>query len=442
MFQDLSGKFEDIFKKIRGQGKISEKHLDEAMREIRRILLEADVNFKVARDFVKAVSAKALGAEVVKSITPAQQIVKIVNDELTALLGGREAPLKTANIPPTVIMVMGLQGAGKTTLCGKLALHLKSQNKSPLLIGADLQRPAAVEQLHVVARQAGVKSYSDLSSTPLEVCKQGFAEARKNVHDTIILDTAGRLAVDDQLMHELAQIRDELKPHEILFVADAMTGQDAVGTASTFLEKIDFDGIVLTKMDGDARGGAAISMKTVTGKPIKYISTGEKLSALEKFHPDRMASRILGMGDIVSLVEKAQENVDVEKAKKLEKKLRRAEFTFEDFFDQLQQIKKMGPLSQILGMLPGMNGAAMKDVQIDDKALVRVEAIINSMTFEERRRPQILNGSRRARIARGSGTTVQEINRLVKQFSGMQKMMKQFSKKGKRGRGAVPRFPF
>lgn len=326
-------------------------------------------------------------------------------------------------------MVIGLQGAGKTTFCGKLALHLKKQGKSPLLIGADLQRPAAVEQLRIIGELTQVDFYSDLKSTPVQVCKNGFSLARKDGRDVLIVDTAGRLHIDDELMDELISIKTVLNPHDILFVADGMTGQDAVIAAKAFLDNIDFSGLVLTKMDGDARGGAALSIKAVTGRPIQFISTGEKFESLEKFHPDRMASRILGMGDIVSLVEKAQDAVDLKKAKELEKKLRRAEFTFEDFFEQLQQLKKMGPLSQIIGMIPGINSKAMKDVSVDDNALVSVEAIINSMTLEERRQPRIINGSRRLRIARGSGTSVQEINRLLKQFFSMQKMMKNLIEK-------------
>lgn len=440
MLQELTEKFEDVFRKIKGHGKITEKHLSEGMREIRRVLLEADVNYKVAKQFVASVQEKALGTDVVKSITPAQQIIKIVHDELVKLIGGATSPLKTANIPPTVIMVVGLQGSGKTTFCGKLANQLKAQGKKPLLIGADLQRPAAVEQLKTVAAQIGVESFSDLEAKPLAVCKQGFALARQKGCDLLILDTAGRLHIDEALMQELRQIKSELKPHEILFVADGMTGQDAVNAASVFLEKLDFSGIVLTKMDGDARGGAALSIKAVTDRPIKYIGTGEKPDALEVFHPDRIASRILGRGDVVSLVEKAQQNIDHETAMKLEKKLRRAEFTLEDFYDQIQQVKKMGPLSQLIGMIPGAGGKALSNIELDDRALVRIEAMINSMTPDERRRPQVINGSRRLRIAKGSGTSVQDLNRLLKQFFAMQKMMKQFSKKGFKGKMQIPFF--
>jgi signal recognition particle subunit SRP54 len=440
MLQELTKKFEDVFRKLRGHGKITEKHLADGMREIRRVLLEADVNYKVAKQFVQSVQEKALGADVVKSITPAQQIIKIVHDELVRLIGGAANPLKIANIPPTIIMVVGLQGSGKTTFCGKLANKLKTQGKKPLLIGADLQRPAAVEQLRTVGKQIGVEMFSDLNATPQKVCQEGFEQARKKGCDIVILDTAGRLHVDESLMNELQQIKNALEPHEILFVADGMTGQDAVNAATSFLEKLDFTGTVLTKMDGDARGGAALSIKAVTNKPIKYIGTGEKLDALEIFHPDRIASRILGMGDMVSLVEKAQESVDHEKALKLEKKLRRAEFTLEDFNDQIQQVKKMGPISQLMGMIPGMSGKALGNVEMDDRALIRIEAMISSMTYDERRRPQIINGSRRLRIAKGSGTSVQDVNRLLKQFFAMQKMIKQFSKKGFKGKMQIPFF--
>jgi len=439
MLQELSEKFEGVFRKLRGHGKITEKHVSETMREIRRVLLEADVNYKVARQFVASVQEKAVGAEVVRSVTPAQQIIKIVHDELALLMGGKETPIRTANIPPTIIMAVGLQGSGKTTFCAKLAHKFKKQGKNPLLVGADLQRPAAVEQLRILGRQIDVPVYSRLDGAPLEVCQEGLKEARVHGHDFLILDTAGRLHVDEELMEELSAIRDALQPHEILFVADGMTGQDAVNAALAFRERLDFHGVVLTKMDGDARGGAALSIKAVTQRPIKFIGVGEKLDALEKFHPDRMASRILGMGDVVSLVEKAQEAINQEQARKLEKRLRRAEFTLEDFYEQIQQVKKMGPLSQLLGMMPGMGGKALKNVEVDDRALIRIDAIINSMTPDERRRPQIINGSRRQRIARGSGTTVQDVNRLLKQYFAMQKMFKQLNKKGFWNKLQMPR---
>jgi signal recognition particle subunit SRP54 len=433
MFQDLTEKFEGVFKKLRGHGKLSEKNIAEAMREVRRVLLEADVNFKVAKEFIAKVQEQSLGHEVLKSITPAQQVIKIIHDELTGLMGDSESALSTASAPPMVIMLVGLQGSGKTTLAGKLAKYLKAKGRLPLLVAADLQRPAAVDQLQVVGEKVGVEVTSDRESTPVQVCKEAVNQAKTGGFDTVILDTAGRLHVDDALMGELAEIKAAAVPHEILFVADGMTGQDAVNTAQEFLQRLDFTGIVLTKLDGDARGGAALSIRAITGKPIKFVSVGEKFDALEIFHPDRMASRILGMGDVVTLVEKAQEAVNEETARKLEKKLRRQEFTLEDFYDQLQQIKQMGPLDELIQMMPGLGGKAMKGMQVDEGALVSTEAIINSMTPDERRRPNILNGSRRKRIARGSGRTVQEVNKLLNQFQMMQKMVKRMSKVGMKG---------
>ncbi len=432
MFQQLTDHFGEIFRKLKGHGKLTPENIAESLQEVRRILLEADVNLEVAKKFVAAVEKKALGAEVVKSISPAQQMIKIVHDELTLLLGINEAPMREANIPPTMIMIVGLQGAGKTTFCGKLAKHLKAKGRKPLLIGADLQRPAAVEQLQIVAKSAGCEFYSQANSTPLDVCRNAVGVARQRMLDVAIFDTAGRLHVNEELMNELVSIKKALKPHEILFVADGMTGQDAVNTAQAFVQRLDYTGVVLTKMDGDARGGAALSIRAVTGKPIKYISTGEKLDAYEKFHPERIASRLLGMGDIVTLVEKAQQAVDQEKVRQLEAKLRKAEFSLEDFLDQMQQVKKMGPLQNLVEMIPGMGGKLPKDAQIDEKAFTRTEAIIQSMTLLEREKPQILNGSRRLRIAKGSGTSVQEVNRLIKQFDMMRKMMK--SAAGRKGR--------
>ncbi len=432
MFQQLTDRFGEIFRKLKGHGKLTPENISESLQEVRRILLEADVHFKVAKDFVDAVEKKALGVEVLKSISPAQQMIKIVHDELTRLFGVNEAPMREANIPPTMIMIVGLQGAGKTTFCGKLAKHLKSRGRKPLLVGADLQRPAAVEQLQIVAKTAGCEFFSQANSTPLEVCRNAITVARQRLLDVAIFDTAGRLHINEELMNELVAIKKALKPHEILFVADGMTGQDAVNTAQVFVQRLDYSGVVLTKMDGDARGGAALSIKAVTGKPIKYISLGEKLDAFEKFHPERIASRLLGMGDIVTLVEKAQQAVDQEKIRALEAKLRKAEFTLEDFLDQMQQVKKMGPLQNLVEMIPGMGGKLPKDAQIDEKAFVRTEAIIQSMTPLEREKPQVLNGSRRLRIAKGSGTSVQEVNRLIKQFEMMRKMMKSAS--GRKGR--------
>lgn len=433
MFQDLTEKFESVFKNLRGHGKLTEKNIADTMREIRRVLLEADVNFKVAKNFVTSVQERALGHEVLKSVTPAQQVIKILHAELTTLMGGSEVGIKTASAPPTVIMLVGLQGSGKTTLAGKLAKHLKNRGRNPLLVAADLQRPAAVEQLRILAEQVGVNVLAELDSTPVKICSQGLEQARRASNDTVIFDTAGRLHIDEALMKELSEIKKRTQPHEIFFVADGMTGQDAVNTAQEFVRRLDFTGIVLTKLDGDARGGAALSIRAVTGKPIKFISTGEKLDTLEKFHPDRMASRILGMGDVVSLVERAQHAVDEEKARKIEKKLRRQEFSLEDFYDQLQQIKNMGPIEELMQMIPGMGGKAMKGLTVDEHALVRIEAIINSMTPAERRRPTMIDGSRRKRVARGSGTNVQEVNKLLKQFQMMQKMVKRMSKFGMKG---------
>ncbi len=439
MFQDLTDKLDGVFKKLRGHGKLSEANISESLRQVRRVLLEADVNFRVAKEFVGVVQEKALGQEVLKSITPAQQVVKIIHDELTHLMGGAESKLHENNLPPTVIMLVGLQGCGKTTLAGKLARYFKAKGRRPLLVAADLQRPAAVEQLKVVAAQAGVPVLADLEATPVEICERAINQARQSMNDIVILDTAGRLHIDDKLMAELDTIREKTDPGEILFVADGMTGQDAVNTAQEFQKRLDFSGIVLTKLDGDARGGAALSIRAITEKPIKFISAGEKLDALEKFHPDRMASRILGMGDVVTLVERAKQAVDTEKARKLEKKLRKQDFTLEDFFEQLQQIKNMGPMEELLKMIPGAGGKAMKGLQVDEKALVYVEAMINSMTVEERQRPNVINGSRRKRIAAGSGTSVQEVNRLLNQFQMMQKMMKRMSKFGMKG---MPRLNF
>jgi len=433
MFQDLTEKFESVFKNLRGHGKLTEKNIADTMREIRRVLLEADVNFKVAKDFVTSVQERALGHEVLKSVTPAQQVIKILHAELTTLMGGSEVGIKTASAPPTVIMLVGLQGSGKTTLAGKLAKHLKNRGRNPLLVAADLQRPAAVEQLRILAEQVGVNVLAELDSTPVKICSQGLEQARRASNDTVIFDTAGRLHIDEALMKELSEIKKKTQPHEIFFVADGMTGQDAVNAAQEFVRRLDFTGIVLTKLDGDARGGAALSIRAVTGKPIKFISTGEKLDTLEKFYPDRMASRILGMGDVVSLVERAQHAVDEEKARKIEKRLRRQEFSLEDFYDQLQQIKNMGPIEELMQMIPGMGGKAMKGLTVDEHALVRIEAIINSMTPAERRRPTMIDGSRRKRVARGSGTNVQEVNKVLKQFQMMQKMVKRMSKFGMKG---------
>ena len=431
MFDELSRKLEGVLKKLRGQGKISEANIAETLREVRRVLLDADVNFKVAKQFIEEVRKKALGQEVLQSITPGQLIVRIIHEELIALLGTSTTDIAQATMPPTVVLVAGLQGSGKTTFCAKLALYLKEQGRYPLLAAADIYRPAAVDQLVLLGTQIGLPVYHAAGENPVAIATGAVDHARKSARDVVIIDTAGRLHVDEEMMKEVEAIKGAVTPDEILFVVDAMTGQDAVNTARAFNERLNFDGAVLTKMDGDARGGAAISLRATVGKPIKFISTGEKLDALEKFHPDRLASRILGMGDVVTLVEKAQQQFDHEKAVKLEARLRKSQFTLEDFLDQLQEVKKMGPLSQVLGMLPGMNRLPA-GANVDDSALGRIEAIIRSMTMEERQKPAIINGSRRKRIASGSGTSVQDVNRLMKQYEQMQKMMKTLGKGGGR----------
>lgn len=441
MFEELSRKLDSVFKKIKGQGKLSEDNIKEALRDVRRVLLEADVNFRVAKNFIQAVQEKAVGQEVVRSVTPGQQVVKIVYDELSSLMGQSAADLHFSNIPPTIFMIVGLQGSGKTTFVGKLAKHLKNQGHTPLMVAADIYRPAAVKQLQTIGKQLAIPVFFEGNTNPVELSKKAISFSRQNGQDIVILDTAGRLHIDQAMMDELVEIKKTVSPNEILFVADGMTGQDAVKAAEEFKQQLEFNGVVLTKMDGDARGGAALSIKAVTGKPILFFGTGEKFDALEIFHPDRMASRILGMGDIVSLVEKAQATIDQEQAEKIEKKIRRQEFTLEDFLDQMHQIKKMGPLEQIIGMIPGLGNSPLGNVQVDEHEMVKIEAIINSMTRDERRRPNIMNGSRRKRVARGSGTSVQDVNRLLNQFSQMQKMMKRFGKMGKRGFGKNI-FPF
>ena len=429
MFESLTQKLEAAFKKLRGQGKITPQNVEESLREVRRALLDADVNYKVAKQFVDDVQKRALGQQVLDSITPGQLVVKIIHDEMVNLLGGTKAEVAYSQTPPTVILIAGLQGSGKTTFAGKLANLLKSKGRLPLLVAADIHRPAAIDQLQMLGKQIDVPVYVDRAASALKIADDAIEFARKNIRDTVIVDTAGRMHVDEEMMNEVAAVRDRIQPHEILFVVDAMTGQDAVNTAKAFHDRLNFDGVVLTKLDGDSRGGAALSIRSVVQTPIKFIGVGEKLD--EPFHPDRIASRILGMGDIVTLVEKAQETIDQEKAVRLEEKLRKAQFTFEDFLDQLREIKKMGPLSQVVSMIPGMNRLPA-NASVDDRELVRVEAIIQSMTREERLRPSVLNGSRRRRISQGSGTTIQEVNRLLKQFEDMQKMMKKISKSGMR----------
>jgi signal recognition particle subunit SRP54 len=445
-FEGLADRLQDIFRKLRGKGKITEEDVKVAMREIRLALLEADVNFKVVKEFVARVRERAVGQEVLGSLTPGQQIVKIVHDEMTALMGGAESKLNLSSKPPTVIMAVGLQGAGKTTTVAKLAKSLIKQGRRPLLVACDIYRPAAIKQLQVLGEQIGAPVFSMGQQNPVSIARASLEHARSNNRDIVILDTAGRLHIDEELMDELANIKDQVNPDEILLIVDAMTGQDAVTVADSFHEQLGLTGVILTKLDGDTRGGAALSVKAVTGCPIKYVGMGEKLDALEIFHPDRMASRILGMGDILSLVEKAQATFDQEKAREMERKIRQQEFTLEDFLQQMQQMRSMGPLEDLLGMIPGM-GKQMKDIkgQVDEKELARVEAIIQSMTPSERRDPSIINGSRKKRIARGSGTRVQDVNRLLKQFEESRKLMKQFadlgSKKGRRGMPPI-KFPF
>ncbi|AST97476.1 signal recognition particle protein [Shouchella clausii] len=442
-FEGLAARLQDTLTKIRGKGKVSEQDIKEMMREVRLALLEADVNFKVVKQFIANVKEKALGQEVMKSLTPGQQVIKVVNEELTALMGAEQSNIAVAQKPPTVVMMVGLQGAGKTTTTAKLANHLrKKHNRKPLLVACDVYRPAAIQQLETLGKQLNMPVFSKgTDANPVDIAKEAVATAKAEHHDYVLIDTAGRLHVDETLMAELQDMKAAVTPDEILLVVDSMTGQDAVNVAESFNNQLDVTGAVLTKLDGDTRGGAAISIKAVTNTPIKFAGMGEKIDQLEPFHPDRMASRILGMGDVLSLIEKAQANVDEEKAKELEKKLRKMDFTFDDFLEQLDQVKSMGPLEDLLGMMPGMNKAkGMKNLKVDEKQLTRVEAIVKSMTPLEKRDPSVINGSRRKRIAKGSGTTIQDVNRLLKQFEDMKKMMKQMTamqggKGKKRGKG-------
>ncbi|MDO7582194.1 MAG: signal recognition particle protein [Flavobacteriaceae bacterium] len=424
MFDSLSGKLDKAFQVLKGHGKITEINVAETLKEVRRALLDADVNFKIAKDFTNRVKEKALGQEVLTTLNPGQLLVKIVKDELTELMGGEVAGVNLAS-NPSVILMSGLQGSGKTTFSGKLALHLKIKKaKNPLLVACDVYRPAAIEQLTIVAEQVGVGIYKDIEEkNPVKIAKAGIAFAKANKHDLVIVDTAGRLAVDKVLMKEISDIHKAIKPDETLFVVDSMTGQDAVNTAKAFHDVLNFDGVVLTKLDGDTRGGAALSIKTVVQKPIKFIGTGEKMEALDVFYPDRMADRILGMGDVVSLVERAQEQFDQEEARKINKKIAKNQFGFDDFLSQIQQVKKMGNMKDLMGMIPGV-GKAMKDVDIDDDAFKYIEAIIGSMTPSERSNPDLLNINRKKRIAKGSGRDLNEVNQMVKQFHQMSKMMK------------------
>ena len=443
MFGGLTEKLANAFKRFRNRGKLIEADVKEGMREVKLALLEADVNFKVVKDFIKTVTERAVGSEVLESLMPWQQVIKIVHEELIKLMGSETAKLEISSKPPTVIMMVGLQGAGKTTHTGKIASLMKSKGKNPLLVACDVYRPAAVDQLKIVGESISIPVFSmGTKVSPVEIAKAGVAHAIKNGHDMVFIDTAGRLHIDEELMDELVNIKKATSPTEILLTVDAMTGQDAVNVAKTFNEMLDITGVVLTKMDGDTRGGAALSVKYITGKPIKFIGTGEKMDAIELFHPDRMASRILGMGDVLSLIEKAEATIDEKNAREMEKKFREQTFTLDDFLEQMRQIKKMGNLEQLLGMIPGMKAGALKEAQVDENQMARIEAIILSMTKAERERPDIINGSRRKRIAKGSGTTVEDVNKLLKQFEQMKKTMKQFATMSKRRGFGGMKLPF
>lgn len=438
MFTGLSGRLEEVFRRLRSRGKLTEENIREALREVRLALLEADVNYGVVKDFIERIREKAVGETVLQSLTPGQQVVKVVHQELITLMGGSQSKLNMASQLPTIVMLVGLQGSGKTTTAAKLAKRLQKDGRRPYLVPADVYRPAAIDQLKILGQQIAIPVWdSSPTAKPLDICREAVAAARSRGHDVVLIDTAGRLHIDAAMMQELKRIKQEVAPHETLLVADCMTGQDAVNVAKTFNEEISLDGVILTKLDGDARGGAALSIWSVTGKPIKFVGTGEKIDALEPFHPERIASRILGMGDLLSLIEKAEEAISVEKAKELEKKLREESFTLQDFQEQLQQVRKIGSVDQILGLLPGMGG--MKKLHVDEKEFVRIEAIINSMTPAERDNPSIVNGSRRRRIAQGSGTQIQDVNRLLKQFAETRKLMKRFVQGGKKGKlGGAP----
>ncbi len=443
-FSSLQDKLQAIFKRLRGKGKITESDVNEAMREIRITLLEADVNFRVVKDFVNRVREKAVGQDVTASLTPGQAVVKIVYDELVSLMGGTRAQIRFAATPPTVIMLVGLQGSGKTTTAAKLAIYLRGQGRRPALVACDIYRPAAIQQLEVVGKQAGVPVYSrGDKESPIVIARESLAWATSLTRDTVILDTAGRLHIDDEMMQELENLKQAVEPQEILLVVDAMTGQEAVTVAETFNSRLAIDGVILTKLDGDERGGAALSVRAVTGKPVKFAGTSEKLDGFEPFHPDRMASRILGMGDMLSLIEKAEAVFDASQAKELERKMRAAEFTLQDFMDQLKQVKNMGPLDQLLSMVPGLGSLKKTGIEVDERELSKIEAMINSMTPEERRNAAIIGGSRRRRIAAGSGTTVQDVNRLLKQFEQARKMFRAFAsmEKGPKKGMKIPFLP-
>jgi len=442
-FDGLSEKLNGIFKKLRSRGRLSESDVKEAMREVRMALLEADVNFKVAKEFVNNVTEKAIGGNILESLTPAQQVIKIVNDELCALMGGTQSRIRMANNGPTVIMFVGLQGAGKTTNIAKLGAHFKkAEGRRPLLCACDVYRPAAIEQLKVLGRQLDIPVFEQGAGDPVEIAKAAYEHAKKYGNNLLLIDTAGRLHIDEELMDELARIKAAVKPHEIMLIVDGMTGQDAVNAASAFDSKLGIDSVLMTKLDGDARGGAALSVKAVTGKPIKYIGVGEKLTDIEPFHPDRMASRILGMGDVMTLVEKAQAAFDEKQAVELEKKMRAGKMGLDDFLDQLKQMKNMGGIEQLMGMIPGMNASAMKGIKVDERQLARTEAIILSMTPKERANPDIINFSRKKRIAAGAGLKIEDVNRLLKQFDQMQMLTKQLSGGGMKKLQRKGMFPF
>jgi len=444
VFSSLADKLQATFKKLTGKGKLNEADVNEAMREVRVALLEADVSYKVAKDFIAKVKERAVGSEVLESLSPGQQVIKIVNEELTTLMGPEQAKIAVSSKPPTVVMMVGLQGSGKTTSAAKIANLLKKQGRRPLLAAGDIYRPAAIKQLEILGESLDIPVFSlGDGVSPVEIAKAAYVHAQDHGNDYLIIDTAGRLHIDEALMEELQKIRAAVTPHETLLVVDAMAGQDAINVAEAFNAQLSIDGLVLTKLDGDTRGGAALSAKAVTGKPIKFVGMGEKTDAMEPFYPDRMASRILGMGDMLTLIEKAQATVDSTKAKELEAKLLKAEFTFDDFLEQMEQMKKMGSMQDVLSMMPGM-GKQLKDIQVDEKEMARIQAIIQSMTPEERQRPEIINGSRRQRIAKGSGTQVQNVNRLLRQFEQTKKLMKQVGSmagSGKKGKG-MPKMPF
>lgn len=443
VFESLSDRLQEALGKLTGKGKLSEKDIDTAMREIRLSLLEADVNYKVVKDFVKTIKERSLGADVMNSLSPGQMVVKIVNEELTELMGKENSKLALKGSTPHMVMMVGLQGSGKTTHSGKLAKMLKKENKNPMLAALDIYRPAAIDQLKVVGRQAETFVFEMGKEDPVKIASEAKKYARINNHDTVILDTAGRLQIDDELMDELKNVKEAVNPDEILLVVDAMTGQEAVNVAKTFDDYLDITGVILTKLDGDARGGAALSIRQVVGKPIKFIGVGEKLDDLEPFHPERMASRILGMGDVLSLIEKAEEQFSIENAKELEAKMREQSYSLDDFMEQIQQIKNMGPIEDLLAMIPGVNSKMLKGVNVDDAGFDKIEALINSMTKEEREKPEIIGRSRKTRIANGSGVDVRELNKLLKQFKELKKMMKKMTgmKKKRRGRG-FPKMPF